>query len=608
MSDVDSPMGPRVPRPRKGLAAAGGLALAAAGALAGTAFAQTPGEAVVPVIEAAQLRPGVDLSEELRRAPLSTDTSILGAGAAPYEPFSLGFEVGTDRPDDVGPPSPQDESEPDEPVEPALDLFEGPDGRPAGPRNLAASPELPGGAVQNLPASIPAPEATDRNGSQRQAGDDDPGGSRERGGPVDPLLAARNGGLPERDLASPAAPLGGPRIDTILGRQNLPVTALRGAIPIAENDPFAPVGSRIGTFILYSALEQSVGAASNLSGSAGGKSGLFSETELSARLLSDWSSHEFEMNGLAAYRRNFAGELAAEPRLALDGRLGLDVDRLTTATLRGAIEYRQEDPIDLDPTDSLTDRPEILTSSAGAGIERQFGRARLGLDATLVREDRSRPRASAGPVLDDSFTIYTAELRAGYAVSPALQPFVAGSLGRRRFDETTDLSGIPRDSTIQSLRTGVEFDLGEKFLGEIAVGYAWNVPDASALDATGAPILDARLAWSPQRGTDIVLTAGTSFDPDTDGSGASTLYEGALALRHRLTHRAELGGTVSLAYRDSDLASEIETSYAAEADITYWLNRTLAFTGLLRHESLDGNAPGSDYTADTAKIGLRLQR
>jgi len=293
----------------------------------------------------------------------------------------------------------------------------------------------------------------------------------------------------------------------------------------------------------------------------------------------------------------------------VDGRLQLDVDRLTTATLRGAYEYRQEDPIDLDAGDSLSDRPDILTFSAGAEVERQFGRLTAGIDTSVNRQTRSQPDLGLDvEQLDESYTTYTTALRAGYEISPAIKPFAEGSLGLRTFDDEVDLAGIERDSTIQALRTGLEFDLGEKFLGEIAAGYAWNVPDADQLDTTGSPTIDARIAWSPQRGTDLVFTAQTSFDPDTDNSGTSTLYEGGLALRHRLTHRTDLTASLSAAYRDSDIEADKESSYAAEAGFLYWLNRTLAFTGLVRHEALNGETAGDDYTAETIKLGLRLQR
>jgi hypothetical protein len=544
---------------------------------------------------------GADLPDEVRRSNASGPSSTLAPAPAQtfYKPFSRGSEDRRDATDDGREPSVEEVVNPPDDTDPGFDLFEGPDGSPAPRNNLATAPAAAGGAVPAPGDGLrPGTAATSDRAAEPNAAD--------RQSSL--LIDAQRRSVPSLDLAVPAGPTTLRSRERIGGRINLPVTSLRPTVPLSADDAFAPVGNRVGSFVLYSTLDQSLGASSNLSRSPNGASGGFSETQLSARLLSDWSLHQAELNALASYRRNFEGEVESEPLLSLDGRLRLDVDRLTTATLTGAIQYRQEDPSDLSPLDSATDRPDILTYSAGAKVEREFGRTKIGLDGTSVRETTSRDDAAGFQRLDENYTTTTAGLRAGYEISPAVQPFVAGSIGKRVFDQETDFAGRNRDSLIESLRGGLAFDLGEKFLGEVAGGYAWNVPDDDALETTGSPTIDARIAWSPQRGTDVVFSAATSFDPDTTLSSTSTLYEGAIALRHRVTARTDLTGTLSASYRDADLRSEREKTYAAEAGFVHWINRSLAFTGLVRHERLDGERPGSDYTANSAKIGLRLQR
>lgn len=566
------------------------VALAVGGMLPGEiALAQTA--LVPPTLRGSDLGPAAGAPTDERLRQVSPVAPVPEGGVSDYQPFSRGSEDSSDRPEDA---DATDEDAPARPPAPRFNLFD-PAEETNPVLNSAAAP-VQASAAENARAGAPA---TGREGTQTD----------RDGRPLDPLLAARNRGLPGADLAQASTAVRSSRGENILGRQNLAITPLRGTIPIAENDPFAPVGIRAGSFVLYSTLEQGLGASSNLSRSAGGESGVFSETIASARLLSDWSENEAELNALASYRRNFAGELESEPNLSLDGRYRLDIDRLTTATLRGAIAYRQEDPIDLNAADSVSDRPDIFTYSAGANLERQFGRIAASLDASAIRQTRTQSvRADGSRDLDESYTTLTTALRTGYEISPALQPFIEGGLGYRIFDEDTTPAGLERNSSIPSLRAGLAFDLGEKFLGEIATGYAWNLPDDAGLPDSGSPTFDGRLAWSPQRGTDVVLTASTSFDPDTDGSGTSTLYESALALRHRLTHRTDLTSTLSAAYRDSDIETEVETSYAAEAGFTYWLNRTLAFTGLVRTETLDSRRDADDFTANSVRVGLRLQR
>lgn len=553
-------------------------------------------------IEGSGLRLGLgsDLTDEVRRPTASGPSNTLAPAPEQtfYKPFSRGSEDRRDAADSGRDPSVEELVNPPDDAEPAFDLFEGPDGAPA-PRNNRATPPVRAGGAFVAPGEGPRP------GSRT-----DVQAIRARGGTAesDLLIDVQRRGVPALDLALPASPStlrSGTRVG---GRINLPVTGLRPTVPLAADDAFAPVGLRAGSFVLYSTLDQSLGVSSNLSRAPNGASGAFSETQLSARLLSDWSLHQAELNALASYRRNFEGDVESEPLLSLDGRLRLDVDRLTTATFTGAVQYRQEDPSEVSPLQITSDRPDILTYSAGAKLERAFGRTKLGLDATSLRETTSKDDGAGFERLDENYTTTTAGLHAGYELSPALQPFVAASIGKRVFDQEIDPIGRDRDSLIEALRGGLAFDLGEKFLGEIGAGYAWNVPDDDALETTGSPTVDARIAWSPQRGTDVVFSAATTFDPDTTLSSTSTLYEGAIAVRHRVTARTDLTGTLTASYRDADIQLERETSYAAEAGFVHWLNRTLAFTGLVRHERLDSEAPGSDYDATSAKLGLRLQR
>lgn len=393
--------------------------------------------------------------------------------------------------------------------------------------------------------------------------------------------------------------------DRSLSRQNLPVTGLRPMVPTTAEDPFAPVGLRLGSFVLTSALEQSAGYSTNVSLSPGGASGLFTDTAVSARLRSDWSLHEAEINAMAAYRRNFAGDIEEDPHLVFDGRLRLDIERDLVATINGGFEYRREAAADADSPAELATRPQIYTTSLGGDVQKTFGRFSADLGADLRRDGYAEETAGTP---GQSYTTLTGRLRGGYEISPALQPFLEASLARRLFDDEKDDTGRSRNSLIEAMRAGISLDFGDKLNGELALGYAVNVPDADELDTVGSPTIDAKLAWSPWRGTDVIFTGTTRFDPDTQNIAPATVYEASLGLRHRATERLDLNAAVTAGYRDSDVESDRERTLSAEGGATYWVNRSLALTGLLRHETVDSEAPGSDYSAESARIGLKLQR
>ena len=592
--------------------------------------------------DGSELRDGSRVGDRsARQVPLAEPLTPDGRDA------SRGIERSTSPDGSTNPSDAADEERPDgEPkAQPAVqhfNLFEGPSVLPAERQNL------PKRAVRAGRAR-PIGSVTDPLADEEEEADTDPSAPADAGelrgaadlqaeAPDRPEANARVRAVKQPNLFRPAGPVRSPTFDDLDADRldsDLSLGNLRQSLPLSADDPFAPVGIRAGRFTLFPVLEQSVGYSDNLSADPKGEAGVFSQTALSARLLSDWSRHEAEINAAAVYRRNFNGSPEDEPRFDLDGRLRLDIDRDLSATLRGAFAYDRDDEAG---GGADGDSNDVFASSLGAELRREVGRSSLSATVDAVREDRSDGDdalplgGDEGPVLgedadlalqaasvpgeagsqrnlaepEQSFTTYTAGLRAGYSFAPLLKPFVAGSVGRRVFDENHDAGGFERASTIEALRAGLAFDLSEKLYGEVAFGYAWNVPDSGALPTTQSPTVDASLNWSPRRGTDVALTASTFFDPDDTNLTTSTRYRAGLAVRHRARARLDLNGEVFADYRDSDVTPE--TTVAVQGGFTYWLNRQLAFISLVRHERLDSEAKGGDYTANSIRVGLRFQR
>ncbi|MCB8839571.1 outer membrane beta-barrel protein [Aurantimonas sp. VKM B-3413] len=494
----------------------------------------------------------------------------------------------------------------------SFDLFAGPE---------TNQPAVLGGSATPSP-NTPFPATGRRQGADGEARDGKPkdqGSSPSR--PAKPVRPAGPAGGPARQRvtanglpAQPNPPLAGGVADETSSADS-PLRNVRPTQAIDRilrprrkaEDPFGPVGMRAGSFILYPQLIQTLGISSNLEAKAHGKSGVFSETTVSARLISDWSLHQAEINSSLSYRRNFAGTVKEDPSAAIDGRLRLDLSHDTVATLRGAIDYQREDADDIDDGLSSTTRADVFSGSASAQLTHTFEPLILSGTITAARKSYS---GLPGQRASDDYTTLTTALRTGYDLSPALKPFVEASIGRRLFDEDYRLpdGSLDRDSWIPALRTGVELSLTEKLTGEIAVGYAWNRPDDARSARAAAPTIDASLVWSAQRGTDVTLSAKTTFEPETSGQSTTTTYVGALGLRHALTARTDLTAAFRAEYKDSSLASNDETLLTGEAGFTYWINRTMAVTGLYSHQEDLSQVKDADYRVDTISLGIKLQR
>ncbi len=473
-----------------------------------------------------------------------------------------------------------------------FDLFDG-------PRNTATGRVIGGG-----------PATPQNTVAVAQDGRSETGAVARPAGPQDTTAAASGGVetmLPRNPPLSPGIAGETLGADSQL-RTNQRVQALGQLLRRSQDDPFAPVGIRVGKFILYPELIQTLGASTNLDDKPNGASGVFSETTLSSRLLSDWSSNEAEFNSNLTYRRNFAGDTPDDPSATADGRLRLDIDRLTTATLRGAIDYRREDAGDVnDAFQSAQTRPEVLNLSGSGAVAREFGRLTVTGTGTVARQSYSKLPDGA---LDQNLTTLTASLRTGYELSPALAPFVEASLGRRIYDvnNTPGVDSIERNSLVPSARLGIALDLAEKLAGEVAVGYAVNLPDDDSLNSHGAPTIDANLIWSPRRGTDVTLAARSTFSPQSDGRSTTVDYETSLALRHTATARTDLTASVTGLYSDSDQPSNDEFLLTGDLGFNYWLSRYMALTGLYTHRQNFSQQRGQDYASDTVQLGIRLQR
>ncbi len=379
-----------------------------------------------------------------------------------------------------------------------------------------------------------------------------------------------------------------------------------------EENPYAPVGMRLGTFLLNPSLETGLTWTSNANYSAARSPALLSETTLRLNAVSDWARHSATIDAYGTVRKSVSGEKIDEKRAGIDGRLRLDLadDYTALAALGYALGPESaSSPVTITGT---VGRPLRQTLTGSAGIEKDLGKFRFALTARAERDVYGDAELSAGGTLsqkDRNTTLATVALRGGYEISPALTPFVELEVGRRLYDERLDSGGYERSTRRMAARAGLELDLGEKLTGEIAAGWLEERFDDSRLKPISGATVNASLAWSPLRGTIVNLTGTTTVEGATAaGESGSILYSGGVAVQHQL--RANLTGNLAFgtAYRDYVGVDGHDLTLSAEASLTWWLNRYAGLTGRARHETQTSSIAGRGYTADSVFLGLKLQR
>lgn len=394
---------------------------------------------------------------------------------------------------------------------------------------------------------------------------------------------------------------GAERTDAIEGQKKKP-----------EDDPFAATGVKWGSFVIRPTIEQGLTATSNGDSSNAGKSALLSETALRFSAASDWRENSATIDGYGLFRETVSGYPVHNEQGRIEGQLNVDLDNELRAIAKLGYEAVPESASAPDAIAGVSKQPLRQTVDGSLAIEKHVGKMQYTVTGAVSHDFYGDAKLSDGTSLsqkDQDSTLYTATLRTGYEISPAITPFTEIEVGRRAYDQRIDNEGFERSSTRLGARAGVELDMGEKLSGEFSAGWLREAIDDKNLDAISGATVNADLKWSPERGTIIGLTGKTTVEPTTtSGESGDILYSGRLTgerqIRANLTGNAALG----LDWRDYIGIDGHDMTVSAEAGLTWWLNRYAGLTTRVRTEKLTSNLPGRDYTANSIYLGVKVQR
>lgn len=435
---------------------------------------------------------------------------------------------------------------------------------------------------------------------------------------ADDATAAASGGETGTIGAAPDLTTGTIRVDSTdprnlrATRDNTRVTPIGGRDIERGDDPFAPLGIRAGSFLLFPTLEQGIGWTSNAGQSPVGESSAFSQTSLRLNALSNWSRHGASIEADGTYRKSIDGDEFSEFEGGVSGEVLLDFANQLNARLAAGYRVRPESDSSPEAIAGTVDEPLRHTFTGSAGATKEFGRLRLGVTGDVERAIFGDAELTDGTVVSQSdrdATLATVSLRAGYEISPALRPFVEAEIGRRVYDERLDSDGFARSADRYGARAGVELDLRDKLRGEFSAGWLTERPDDDRLQAISGLALEGNLAWSPVRGTVVELSGSTAVEGSTTaGDTGSLLYSGSLALRREL--RSNLTGIALIGadLRDYAGSGDRDVVLRGEASLTWWMNRYAGVTGRVRHEIQESTLPDRDYEETSVYLGLTLQR
>lgn len=377
-----------------------------------------------------------------------------------------------------------------------------------------------------------------------------------------------------------------------------------------EQDPYAPVGIRVGTFVLRPTVTQQI-AHENSNDGATSTDRTYSRTVLEVEIDSDWSRHQLNIGAEQVIDKTISGTGPEDPSTAINADLRLDLTSTTTADINFEYRYGLDDQSDPNAITGADSQAEVHEFAGSASLTQQFGtwRGRATIAGGRVRYgDAELPGGTLVSQSDRDADDYAATLRATLETGSAYQPFVQGSFGQTIYDQRFDFNGFERSSDDYDLRAGVIADFGEKLTGEFAIGYALRDIDDPRLPSIDGLTVNGFASWSPQRGTDVLMGLSTSLEDSTIADESGSVYYAATAeVVHQMRSNvvARISGLVG--WRNYIGATPDETVVGGGAGVTWWLNRNLALEAGATYEKTTSDA-GTDNDDLFLGVGLKLQR
>ncbi|MCP4182511.1 MAG: outer membrane beta-barrel protein [Hyphomicrobiales bacterium] len=385
-----------------------------------------------------------------------------------------------------------------------------------------------------------------------------------------------------------------------------------GLRPTIEDDPYEPIGIRIGTFNLTTTIEQAIGYTTNRQNASQGDSGLLSESEASFQLQSNWSRHSLEIAGNGKYETDFDSQIEPSPSAQIEARLILDLIDGYEVTLGAGYNYEHEEASSVNLTQATIGEPGIHSYGTFAQVERSGQRLGFILRGGIERETYESAQLAGGGTLsqaDRAYTSYVLQTRLSYNNNLALSPFIQANYTTNIYDLHLDRNGEQRDNTFYELRGGFSVNLSEKLVGEISAGYINQTYAEPGLVALSGLAIDSNINWSPQRDTNIELTLASELASSTNsGDSGAITYEGSISFKRRIRDNLELKAGIGIEHTNYEGLEQIDTTYNAQLGIEHWINRALSLTGRLAYETLDSSKPDSSYDDASVMVGVKFQR
>lgn len=390
-----------------------------------------------------------------------------------------------------------------------------------------------------------------------------------------------------------------------------PIRDNRATTRLFRQEPYDPVGIRIGSFVMFPELELGGSWYSNVFRAPNAASDIAFDLKPSTRLVSNWARHALEFRATGGFSFFSEYDTENDKSYLVETRGRIDITKRTNVQALLSHEQTPESRSALDAS-SVGTRSKQTIDRAEAAFNHRFNRVSVQIRGS-VADYAYGDTENLGALTDNSSRDYrqTEEVvRASYEFKPTLSVFTEVAINQRDYDKVAATDSISRSSDGQRYRAGVSFgNTGKILRGEIGVGYGIQTPDDARLSAIDGFIMDANATWRPTDLTSVLFSARSDIsETTTTNVGGALTRSAGVEVRHSVRRYLVASAGLTYTTQTSEDGAIDENELRTTLGLEYYLNRDAILFSRYAHSSYDALGTTGDYESDEVKMGLRIRR
>jgi hypothetical protein len=385
----------------------------------------------------------------------------------------------------------------------------------------------------------------------------------------------------------------------------------------AAAESYAPQGTRVGSFLLFPALELDEAYTDNIYASSFQRVGSFIQVvNPSLQLRSQWGQHalNFFARGSFGFYTADATQNYQDANAGFDGRYDISPD----SNFYGGAAYSRAHYFPGSPNAVTGAFPIAMYNqyTTNAGYYQQFGRFRARLDGRLdaynYLNNGQGPNQGVSTTSDLNRIELRESLRVGYEFLPGYEIWTRAGLNQRNYQNQPDSSGLFRNSSGFDVVGGFAVQVSTITSFEVFAGYIQQNYVDPAFPTIGVPTFGLTGYWSPIR--EILVKPYVRRTIDESSLATASAYintSGGLDVNYNFRPNIRLDGHADYTSADYQIASgqqgRFDQYYTVRAGVTYLPTPNFFVGPTYQFVHRTSNQVGLDYDANQIMLRLGAQ-